>query len=113
RNPTANAYGPIYGPDWGNDGFLQVDPVANTTNERRIPVLDPDIPPGKAQDMPKPSPYWGEELYWYDPAISNHAAMDSKGRVWMSSRFRQPEDQPDFCADHPSAELAPQPTSFR
>ena len=51
--------------------------------------------------------------YWYDPAITNHAAMDSKGRVWMSSRFRRPENQPAFCADHPSAALAPQPTSFR
>lgn len=113
RNPTANANGLIYGPDWGNDGFLTVDPVNHTVTERRIPVLDPEVPPGKAQSMPRPSPYWGEQLYWYDPAISNHAAMDSKGRVWMSSRFRKPEDQPDFCANHPSAALAPMPTSFR
>ena len=113
RNPTANAYGPIYGPDWGNDGFLTVDPVNNTATERRIPVLEDDIPPGKPQSMPRPSPYWGDELYWYDPAISNHAAMDSKGRVWMSSRFRKPENQPEFCENHPSARLAPQPTSFR
>ena len=113
RNPTANANGPIYGVDWGNDGFLIIDPLEHTAEELRIPVLDPDVPPGKAQSMPVPSPYWGEKLYWYDPAITNHAAMDSQGRVWMSSRFRRPEDQPDFCADHPSAALAPQPRSFR
>jgi hypothetical protein len=113
RNPTANAYGPIYGPDWGNDDFLTLDPNTSTATAVRIPVLDPETPPGKAQSMPRPSPYWGDELYWYDPAITNHAAMDSKGRVWMSSRFRRPEDQPDFCADHPSAALAPQPMSFR
>jgi len=113
RNPTANAYGPIYGPDWGNDDFLTVDPVAHTATAVRIPVLDPETPPGKPQSMPRPSPYWGDELYWYDPAITNHAAMDSKGRVWMSSRFRKPEDQPEFCANHPSAALAPMPTSFR
>jgi hypothetical protein len=47
RNPTANAYGPIYGPDWGNDDFLTVDPIANTATEVRIPVLDPETPPGK------------------------------------------------------------------
>ena len=76
--------------------------------EMRIPVLDPKVPPGKPQSMPVPSPYWGNELYWFDPAITNHAAMDSKGRVWMSSRFRLPENQPAFCADHPSAALAPQ-----
>jgi hypothetical protein len=113
RNPTANAHGPIYGVDWGNDGFLTLDPSAHTATEVRIPVLDPDTPPGKPQAMPKPSPYWGNELYWFDPAITNHAAMDSQGRVWMSSRFRRPENQPEFCKDHPSATLAPQPTSFR
>ena len=113
RNPTANAHGPIYGVDWGNDGFLIVDPLEHTTTELRIPVLDPNVPPGKAQSMPVPSPYWGEKLYWFDPAITNHAAMDSKGRVWMSSRFRMPENQPAFCATHPSAALAPQPQSFR
>ncbi|MGD8324791.1 MAG: carboxypeptidase regulatory-like domain-containing protein, partial [Gammaproteobacteria bacterium] len=110
---TANAYGPIYGPDWGNDDFLRLDPTTHTATARRIPVLDPETPPGKPQSMPRPSPYWGEELYWYDPAITNHAAMDSKGRVWMSSRFRKPEDQPAFCENHPSAVLAPQPSSFR
>ena len=63
--------------------------------------------------MPRPSPYWGSEPYWYDPAITNHAVMDSKGRVWMSSRFRRPENQPDFCRNHPSAALAQQESSFR
>ena len=89
RNPTANAYGPIYGVDWGNDGFLIVDPLEHTAEEIRIPVLDPKVPPGKPQKMPVPSPYWGDKLYWFDPAITNHAAMDGKGRVWMSSRFRR------------------------
>ena len=113
RNPTANANGFIYGVDWGNDAFLIVDPTEHTATELRIPVLDPKTPPGKAQSMPFPSPYWGDKLYWYDPAIANHAAMDSKGRVWMSARFRIPENQPNFCATHPSAALAPQPRSFR
>jgi hypothetical protein len=113
RNPTANAHGPIYGVDWGNDGFLIVDPLEHTAEELRIPVLDPRVPPGKSQKMPVPSPYWGDKLYWYDPAITNHAAMDGKGRVWMSSRFRLPEDQPAFCATHPSAALSPQKTGFR
>jgi hypothetical protein len=113
RNPRANANGPIYGVDWGNDGFLTLDPNTHTATEVRIPVLDPTVPPGKPQVMPRPSPYWGSEPYWFDPAITNHAAMDSKGRVWMSSRFRRPENQPDFCRNHPSAALAPQESSFR
>jgi hypothetical protein len=113
RNPTANANGPIYGVDWGNDGFLTLDPKTNTATEVRIPVLDPRVPPGKPQAMPQPSPYWGDKPYWFDPAITNHAAMDRKGRIWMSSRFRRPEDQPAFCKNHPSARLAPRETSFR
>jgi hypothetical protein len=113
RNPTANAYGPVYGVDWGNDGFLTLDTLEHTAKETRIPVLDPKTPPGKPQSMPVPSPYWGTKLYWFDPAISNHAAMDGKGRVWMSARFRVPENQPSFCKDHPSSALAPMPSSFR
>ena len=113
RNPTANAHGPIYGVDWGNDAFLTLDPNTNTVTDVRIPVLDDNVPPGKPQVMPKPSPYWGSKPYWYDPAITNHAAMDRKGRIWMSSRFRRPENQPEFCKTHPSAALAPRATSFR
>jgi hypothetical protein len=112
RNPTANAYGPLSGVAWGNDGFLIVDPLEHSAQEIRIPVLDPRVPPGKAQSMPVPSPYWGDKLYWFDPAITNHAAMDGKGRVWMSSA-RRPEDQPVFCATHPSAALAPQKSSCK
>ena len=113
RNPTANANGMIYGFDWVNDGFLIVEPAEHTATELRIPVLDPKTPTGKPQSMPVPSPYWEDTLYWTGSAATNHAAMDSKGRVWMSSRFRVPEDQPSFCASHPSAAFAPQPRNFR
>ena len=62
--------------------------------------------------MPVPSPYWGDKLYWFDP---HHQSRGDgrQGRVWMSSRFRRPEDQPAFCGTHPSAALAPQKSSFR
>jgi hypothetical protein len=113
RNPTANAYGPIYGVDWTNDGFLIIDPLEHTAKELRVPVLDPKTPTGKRQEMPFPSPYWGDKPYWTGQAIPNHGAMDSKGRLWMSGRFRVAENQPAFCATHPSARLAPQRTSFR
>jgi hypothetical protein len=113
RNPTANANGPIYGVDWGNDGFLTIDPLEHTATEVRMRPRDPNTPTGKPQSMPYPSPYWGDKLYWFDQVIPNHAAMDGKGRIWMSARFRKPDDQPAFCNDHPSAALAPQPTSFR
>ena len=99
RNPTANAYGPIYGVDWGNDGFLIARPAGAHRHRAAYPGARSKRPPGKAQSMPVPSPYWGDKLYWFDPAITNHAAMDSKGRVWMSSRFRVPENQPCVLRD--------------
>ena len=49
RNPRANANGPIYAVDWGNDGFLTLDPNTHTATEVRIPVVDPTTPPGKPQ----------------------------------------------------------------
>jgi hypothetical protein len=113
RNPTVNANGPLYGVDWGNDLFLIVDPIKNTERHFRVPTTgDPGLP-AKPQSMPKPSPYWGNEIYWTDPANPNHGALDEKGRVWFTSRFRNPDKQPDYCARHPSYALAPQPRSRR
>jgi hypothetical protein len=63
--------------------------------------------------MVQPSMYWGSEMYWSAIADPNHATLDSEGRVWMAARFRNPDHQPDFCASHPSAKLAPQIHSFR
>ncbi|MEQ1574510.1 MAG: carboxypeptidase regulatory-like domain-containing protein, partial [Vicinamibacterales bacterium] len=113
RTPTRNANGQLYGVDWGNDAFLMLDPVTNTASQLRVPVLDPRTPAAKPQTMPAPSPYWGEEIYWTDPANPNHMAMDSQGRVWMAARFRVPDNQPAFCQGHASSKLAPQERSFR
>ena len=47
--------------------------------------------------MLAPSPYWGDEMIWKDPANPNHLTMDERGRVWLVSRFRMPQENPDFC----------------
>lgn len=115
RNPTANAHGPIYGVDWGNDAFLILYPNFNLSIQYEVPVLDPlHTPFGKAQSEPLPSPYWGNTLYWHDMSIPNNAAMDSKGRIWMSGRSRPPEDQPAYCTGSSFyAQMAPLKTNFR
>jgi hypothetical protein len=113
RNPTANANGPIYSVDWGNDAFFALDPKTNKVEQGRVPVMDPETPPAKPQAMPQPSPYWGSQIYWTDPANPNHMAMDKAGHLWISARLRVPDHQPAFCANHPSAKLAPQARSFR
>jgi hypothetical protein len=114
HHPTSNANGPIYGVDWGNDDFLIVDPVEHTASRMRLPLREEGVPAGKSQKMLEPSPYWGSELYWNDPAIPNHLAIDSKGRIWMSARFRKPENQPEFCKQgNQYAQLQPLETNFR
>jgi hypothetical protein len=116
RHPTANANGTIYGVDWGNDDLLMVDPVEHTATRVRLPVREEGIPPGKVQSMPEPSPYWGKQLYWYDPATPTNMAIDSKGRVWMPARFRKPENQPAFCKEGsslPWAKMQPIPRGWR
>ena len=66
--------------------------------------------------MPQPSPYWGNELYWNDPADPAAMAMDSKGRIWISARNRRDDHQPAYCkegSDNPYAKNLPINVSFR
>jgi hypothetical protein len=116
RTSTSNARGAIYGVDWANDKFLILDPLENSVEEKRIPVREDGIESNKPRSMPNPSPYWGDELYWNDPADPAAMAMDSKGRVWISSRIRRDDNVPAFCkegSDNPYAKLFPITRSVR
>ena len=97
RNPTVNANGPLYGVDYGNDELLVVDPNTHEVRAVHVPS-DPATPSGKPQSMPQPSPYWGDQLYWNDPARPHNPMLDAQGRVWMTSAIRPPEN-PDVCRE--------------
>ncbi len=109
RNPTVNAYGPLFGsPELSTDNLPILDPVKNTVTYFTAPTMDPgSIPP--PDPVVAPSAYWGEEPLW-DSKVSNHDDMfDEKGRLWLSARVRGP-DNPAFCqagSDHPSAKVFP------
>ena len=108
RNPTVNANGPLYGVDYGNDELLIIDPTTNEVRAVRVPS-DPSTPPAKPQSMPQPSPYWGEQIYWTNPAKPHNPMMDAQARVWMTSAGRPP-DNPDHCragSSNPFAAYAP------
>ena len=116
RNPTVNAYGPLYGsPEYSSDVMPILDPIENVTATFRLPVRDADMPlslgPGHAAGLEalSPSPYWGEEAIW-DTRSNNHNSMlDADGRLWLAASVRAPEN-PDFCkagSDHPSARVFP------
>jgi hypothetical protein len=110
RNPTVNAYGPLYGaPELSTDDFPILDPVANTDTSFRAKVIAPDTPTTASAALFEPSPYWGDQIIWDSQANAHNPMIDHAGRVWYTARVRGPEN-PDFCregSDHPSARLFP------
>ena len=50
----------------------------------------------------RPSLHWGNEHLWanppYDPADPHNPMLDSKGRVWMTSKIRSNQD-PSWCSE--------------
>jgi hypothetical protein len=116
RNPTVNAYGPIYGVHELSSDYLSVlDPVRHTAGEIRIPVRDPNTPSTAETKPMKPSPYWGDEAIWDSQANAHNPMFDAQGRLWFTSRVRG-NDNPAFCkkgSSLPSAKLFPTNTSGR
>src|SRR5690606_5190664 len=110
RDPTVNAYGKMYGALEESADYLPVlDPIAHSTAE--IPVF-PEDPNYDAPVVPPmgPSPYWGDEAIWDTSTSVHNPMMDAEGRVWITSRARDPGDVPEFCqegSEHPSAQVFP------
>jgi hypothetical protein len=96
RNPTINAYGPIYGSTEESTDLVPVlDPVKNTVTTVQHPYADPKTP--SSLDLPKGgSAYWGDELIWDGHTSIHNPIMDEKGRVWFTARIRGPAN-PDYC----------------
>src|SRR5665213_4061361 len=122
RNPTVNAYGPLYGsPEYSTDNIPILDPKTNKVSFFKLPVADPEMPeslgPGHAASVKplQPSAYWGDRKLW-DTRANNHNSMfDEKGRLWLSATVRG-MDNPAFCkqgSDHPSAKAFPLEKSAR
>ena len=93
----------IYGADFGTDHLLMVDPVKNSASAIKLPVRDAAVPSAKPQSMQAPSPYWGDEIYWTDPAHPHNPMVDQQGRVWSTQGIRLRENQPAFCKDKTTA----------
>jgi hypothetical protein len=122
RNPTVNAYGPLYGaPEYATDNMPILDPKTHTVTYFKMPVRDKDMPlslgPGHAGlvKVTAPSPYWGDRSIWDTRANQHNAMFDGKGRVWLAASVRG-RDNPAWCkkgSDHPSAKVFPLNDSSR
>ncbi len=109
RDPTVNAYGPIYGALEASADYTPVlDPGDHAVRQIPVPVRDPNTPVASGEPR-MPSPYWGDEAIWDSRANVHNPMLDHLGRLWLTSRVRAP-DTPAFCregSDHPSARLFP------
>src|SRR5690606_11441012 len=93
NNPDVNAGGPVYAVSAGHGTLVVLDPKTSETYELEIPTREPreQIPPRFPKPNP-PSTVFGVEPLWsnppYNPADPHNAMLDSKGRVWMTSKIR-------------------------
>ena len=103
NHPTVNAGGPVYAVSAGHGRLVVLDPKENSTFSIDIPTREPQekVP----SRFPKPamaSLHWGNEHLWanppYNPADPHNPMLDSKGRVWMTSKIRSNQD-PAWCSD--------------
>jgi len=122
RDPTVNAYGPVYGVDLANDYLLLVDPKTNSAGRVKVPTLNQFSTPWCEQtyqsaDSETIGPFgfgtlgcpWpggvSAHLGKYDnPANPHNPMMDGSGRVWLTTQIRRQwaADTPAFCQDDPA-----------
>ena len=123
RNPTVNAYGPLYGsPEYSTDNMPILDPKTNKVSFFKMPVRDPEMPeslgPGHAGAV-KPSGAFAvlgraKCCGTRAPTITIPCST-SKGRVWLAATVRG-MDNPALCkkgSDNPYAKVFPLERSAR
>jgi hypothetical protein len=102
NRPTVNAGGNIYAVSAGHGQLVVLDPNENKTFALDIPTREPrEKVPSRFPAPNRPSLHWGNEHLWanppYNPADPHNPMLDSKGRVWMTSKIRANQD-PSWCS---------------
>ncbi len=108
RNPTVNAYGPLFGStEYSTDDLPILDPKTNTASTFHAPHRDADMPeslgPGQAADL-KPmqaSAYWGDQKMWTNHVNNHNSMFDSQGRLWLTVRLRVTRPIPPIASRAP------------
>src|SRR5277367_1944231 len=103
QHPTVNGGGRNYAVNAGHGQLVVLDTAENSTFSLDIPTREPrDKVPSRFPAPNRPSNFWGMEHLWanppYDPADPHNPMIDSKGRVWMTSKIRSNKD-PGWCSD--------------
>jgi hypothetical protein len=103
NNPTVNGGGPVYAVSAGHGTLVMLDPNTHTTEELEIPTRQPRAQvPSRFPKPNRPSFFFGDTHLWanppYNPADPHNPMVDSKGRVWMTSKIRANQN-PAWCYD--------------
>jgi hypothetical protein len=103
NNPTINGGGPNYAVNAGHGALVILDQADNSQYSIDIPTRDSkDKVPSRFPSPNRPSFFWGNEHLWanppYNPADPHNPMMDSKGRVWITSKIRG-NQEPAWCSD--------------
>ena len=110
RKPTVNANGPVYGAlELSADYVPVLDPVRHVASKIPLTVRDTATRIAAGGQQAMPSAYWGDELIWTSRNNVHNPMLDERGRVWLTSTVRPPEN-PAICREgssHPSAKLTP------
>jgi hypothetical protein len=103
NHPDINGGGPNYAVNAGHGALVIMDQADNSTYSIDIPTRDSkDKVPSRFPAPRRPSLFWGDEHLWsnppYNPADPHNPMMDSKGRVWLTSKIRG-NQEPAWCND--------------
>src|SRR5579862_9846356 len=119
NHPDINGGGPNYAVNAGHGALVILDQADNSTYSIDIPTRDSkDKVPSRFPAPNRPSFFWGNEHLWsnppYDPADPHNPMIDSKGRVWLTSKIRG-NAEPAWCSDPSNkyAEWFPRRSSAR
>jgi len=103
NHPTINGGGPNYAVNAGHGALVILDQADNSQYSIDIPERESkDKVPSRFPSPNRPSFFWGNEHLWanppYNPADPHNPMMDSKGRVWITSKIRG-NQEPAWCSD--------------
>ena len=108
RNPSVNSNGLVWGVSRSTDTLNVMDPRDHTTRIITVPSDGPELDVTTAT-----SPYWGDESVWRRASDPRSVAIDARGRVWLSARYRAPTNQPSFCDSNAFGEYFPLESATR
>jgi len=103
QDPTIGGGGRTWAVSAGHGTLVWLNPKTSETGEIEIPTRAERSTIGSRFPAPNPpSLWWGDAHLWngptYDPSDPHNLMIDSKERVWLTSKIRG-NQEPEWCGD--------------